>query len=770
MHRTKYFLWSFILGFIALTLPVQARESGFQPLLVDVIATPGSERFVTAEDGSLQGFSYEGNSIPGFPVRQENAVFISSPLAADVNGDGVLDIVVLSRNVAGQFAVNAYQGSGALLGSSPMQNGEVYYDPALLAAGNGVDDIVVATSAGNVLKFHFANQAFTSSALFNLNVPAAVSTRVNGSEIFVAFPGRNAVDVYRLSNNVWARNRSLAVPTAWLFAPTFDENNTLYGVNRNNELMAINATTGAAVAGFPVALTRQGSASPVLGEINEANPNGEILVSLNNGSTVVVNKQGQILDQKKNDAVASPSTATVDGPKNGFFKSVKNSGTALYVGTRTTLFSFWTRIKPSIVQSTGDINVKINGQSVASAGIVDLGVVQFNTPRDITLALENTGSGSLILPNNPVTVSGTDSALFQITQAPALQVASNRSTSVRLRFQSATKGQKTAMLQIQSNDPDESPYTLVLQINSVNNLVRDGDMEALNVLDWRNWGTPELKEKSTTYAVSPTQSMHIVMSTHSGMQQLNIPVLANHRYRYSFRYRIISGRVETNLGIRDSNGDFENKAASLSLMGGWQVYTREFTVPATFVSDFRAAIRIKYGEAYIDDVVVEEVVPNASLVVDGNMEANGLGVWQTYGHPTLLEKSASTTHSGLQSLRIKVGPNTGAQELNIALRAGTQYRFKFWYRLYGTMIPRLSTTDSNQDFEFPVADPREPYLMTTNGEWREYTRVFTVPANNVSTFRVVFQLSSSEFIPNQLYRLIPFGEAYIDDVVIEPVQ
>jgi hypothetical protein len=746
---------------------VQAREFGFQPLLFDIADTPGFERIMTAEDGSLQVFSSEGNMVNGFPIRLENAVFISSPLAADVDADGTTDIVVLSRNAVGEFFVHAYRGTGQLIGNSPAQNAEVYYDPALLRLPNGADDVLVVTTTGTVLQFHFSGQAFTSQVIFSLNTPSAISTKSDGSEIFVSFPGRNSVDVYRMSNNVWARNRSLVVASAWIFAPTFDGGNVLYGVNRANQLIAINAQNAGVLGGFPVNLSKRASASPLLAEGNANNQNGEVIVSLFDGTSVVVSKQGQILDRKNKTEVTTPSVESSDMLQNGFFEGVKNFGTKVFVGTRTILFSLWSRVSPPVVQTYPDINVKAQGQTLAQDALIDLGAVQQNTASEFVILIENTGLGSLLLPNNSVTLNTENGNGFEIVQAPSTVVASQRSTSLRIRFQSDVIGQKTAILQIQSNDPGEPSLRFILQLSNVNNLLRDGNMQLDNVNEWRSWGTPQVKEKSTTFSVSPTKSMRLVAPASAGFQQINVPVLANHRYRYSFRYRIISGQVETNLGIRDSNRDFELKAATLNFPSSWRVYSREFTVPANFVKDFRVILRVRGGEAYFDDVVIEEIAAPISLVLDGTMEANGLGEWRTYGTVPLLEKSASTTHSGYQSLRIKVGPNTGTQQMYIPLRAGRQYRFSFWYRLTGSMIPRLSTTDSNRDFAFPAGDPQEPYLITTNGEWREYSRVFTVPANNVAPFRIVYQLSSSEYIPLQLFRIIPFGEAYIDDVVIE---
>lgn len=282
--------------------------------------------------------------------------------------------------------------------------------------------------------------------------------------------------------------------------------------------------------------------------------------------------------------------------------------------------------------------------------------------------------------------------------------------------------------------------------------VRDGDMELNGLENWRNWSVPSSPtEKTNVSSHSPTKSIHLTtLGTHAGIQQTNILLRAGKNYRYSFYYNLLSGTLETNLGIRSSNSDFEGKSVSLSPTNGqWKEYVREFTVPATFVNDFRVIIRIRNGEGYTDDVKIEEI-QSVPLVKDGNMEFPDVSEWRGYGTPTLKEKTRDYAVSPVQSLHVNAeNINAGVQQLNIPVQAGQNYRYSFRYKLViGRIVTRLGIRSSNADFESKPAT-----LNRVNDDWQIYTRDFTVPADFISDFRLVINLNN--------------GEGYIDDVMIE---
>ncbi len=86
-----------------------------------------------------------------------------------------------------------------------------------------------------------------------------------------------------------------------------------------------------------------------------------------------------------------------------------------------------------------------------------------NTPSDKTFTLQNLGHATLTLASqNPLTFSGPDAGLFSVQQQPASSIAPNQSTTFVIRFLPTSTGNKAAVLQIWSNDPDENPYTINL--------------------------------------------------------------------------------------------------------------------------------------------------------------------------------------------------------------------------------------------------------------------------------------------------------------------
>lgn len=141
------------------------------------------------------------------------------------------------------------------------------------------------------------------------------------------------------------------------------------------------------------------------------------------------------------------------------------------------------------------------------------------------------------------------------------------------------------------------------------NLIVDGDMEMPLASSWAVWGGGLKFQKTVSSSYNGLQSMRLrTVNLHRGFLQTNVPVVARKRYRYSFRYKLLSGILESDLGIRNSNSDFENRRAVINLISNdWQLYSREFTVPRNFRSDFRTTFRVRSGEALIDDVRIEEI-------------------------------------------------------------------------------------------------------------------------------------------------------------------
>jgi hypothetical protein len=99
-------------------------------------------------------------------------------------------------------------------------------------------------------------------------------------------------------------------------------------------------------------------------------------------------------------------------------------------------------------------------------------------------------SGGANLTGLTISKNGTDSAAFTITASPVSPVLAAGETPFTVRLDAATAGQKTAALQIASNDPDETPYDINFTAR-VLSFTADADADGLSDAAeylWRSLG------------------------------------------------------------------------------------------------------------------------------------------------------------------------------------------------------------------------------------------------------------------------------------------
>lgn len=122
---------------------------------------------------------------------------------------------------------------------------------------------------------------------------------------------------------------------------------------------------------------------------------------------------------------------------------------------------------------TPEIDVQGNGMSITDGDITPTitdhtdfgsqGITSGMVSR--TFTIENTGSGVLTLGANAVSISGVDAADFTVTTQPAMTVAPSGSTTFIVSFDPSAIGVRNAMLNINNDDSDESPYNFNIQGN-----------------------------------------------------------------------------------------------------------------------------------------------------------------------------------------------------------------------------------------------------------------------------------------------------------------
>ncbi|PIR26338.1 MAG: hypothetical protein COV43_02070 [Deltaproteobacteria bacterium CG11_big_fil_rev_8_21_14_0_20_42_23] len=286
------------------------------------------------------------------------------------------------------------------------------------------------------------------------------------------------------------------------------------------------------------------------------------------------------------------------------------------------------------------------------------------------------------------------------------------------------------------------------------NLLKDGNMEFAGVAEWRSYGNPAVKEKSIAEAVSGVQSIYLnTIGTNGGIQQLDIPVEPGRWYECAFQYKLTEGELRTLLGINSSNVDFEGKTTRITNINeNWTQYTRQFRVPDNFTSGFRLVISTRPADVYLDNITIRPI-PKPGLIIDGDMEAVGVGAWRSYASPAIKIKSEDEFVGGAQSMHINTAGGTGGmQQLSIPVEAGRLYDYTFQYKLnQGSLRTLLGIASSNADFE-----GADETLQSADGNWHEYTRQFRVPANFTKDFRLIFQTTNAD--------------TFIDEITLTPIE
>ncbi|MCW7473264.1 hypothetical protein CH354_14610 [Leptospira levettii] len=109
------------------------------------------------------------------------------------------------------------------------------------------------------------------------------------------------------------------------------------------------------------------------------------------------------------------------------------------------------------------LEVTYSGVARESGSSISLGSEPINTTNGklATLTIQNKGTSSLTLPGSPiVTISGTDSSHFQLTQPNQTTLAPNASVTFSLRFKPTSEGLKTAIVKLSTSDPALSAFQL----------------------------------------------------------------------------------------------------------------------------------------------------------------------------------------------------------------------------------------------------------------------------------------------------------------------
>lgn len=173
---------------------------------------------------------------------------------------------------------------------------------------------------------------------------------------------------------------------------------------------------------------------------------------------------------------------------------------------------------PTTVQNikiTGNLNTIINGSTTTQVtDFTNFGIQDINSGTKLrTFTIENNGSLDLTLGNVPVSfLVGSSSAFTIISQpAPNTILTSGNSTTFTIAFNPATIGTFNATIVIASDDPDENPFTFLIEAEgSQTYLDTDGDGVTDNIdIDDDNDGITDSNEQTNCLS----NSLAVVVET-----------------------------------------------------------------------------------------------------------------------------------------------------------------------------------------------------------------------------------------------------------------
>lgn len=136
-----------------------------------------------------------------------------------------------------------------------------------------------------------------------------------------------------------------------------------------------------------------------------------------------------------------------------------------------------------------EINVKIGGTGYPTGGTVPMGTVNTGSSGDVSLTVENLGTGLLTLTS---LITGTNASEYELIAAPE-SIAAGNSGVITVRFSPQAGGTRVATLSLANNDADENPY--VLTLSGTGNAVGEIEVQSpegfvlVSSVDTLNFGT-----------------------------------------------------------------------------------------------------------------------------------------------------------------------------------------------------------------------------------------------------------------------------------------
>ncbi|MFA6486192.1 MAG: LamG domain-containing protein [Candidatus Magasanikbacteria bacterium] len=323
---------AYILTVFCLLLVPLVALAGSRPSIGNITNTSvGAERVFVGDNGNLNAQTATGDTIGGFPVVITGQTFISSPVLADINSDGLKEISAVTQSPVDVgsgnriYSLRFFSGSGVELASIELGSAPAYEPVVLVSSGQSKENILLSNSTGLVSLYTFqSSSTISATPFFDNGVLSWVTPNKFGNQIFVGSPTTSSINIYSKSGANWNLSKIFLTPNPVIFPALDDKAGRLYFVDSANDLWAINSVTGVGIAGFPVSLGGQAVDAPIFSDVDAVNADQEIVVALSSGQRAVITTAGVVL--QKNLKQKSFLNFNNDANRtNGFYSLLNNN-------------------------------------------------------------------------------------------------------------------------------------------------------------------------------------------------------------------------------------------------------------------------------------------------------------------------------------------------------------------------------------------------------------------------------------------------------------
>ncbi|MEJ2556049.1 MAG: choice-of-anchor D domain-containing protein, partial [Anaerolineae bacterium] len=222
--------------------------------------------------------------------------------------------------------------------------------------------------------------------------------------------------------------------------------------------------------------------------------------------------------------------------------------------------SFSFKVKVRVLESGPAIQVENDdGRAISKNGSFDFGSTQVNTPLNQTFRILNNGDQPLTIDNPTSLVAGEGFSLFT---SPPSSIDPGGSATFTVQLLSGSAGNKTGSVSIQSNDPNDNPFSFTLI-----GTVEAAPAPAISITDASGQSVP----KGSLYDVGSTQvnvnldREFVIHNSGSAALDVNVSVTGSGFSLASGPPPSIAAGDSASFGVRLSSGTAGTKTGQVSI-------------------------------------------------------------------------------------------------------------------------------------------------------------------------------------------------------------